>query len=362
MALYRKVGVDRAEGDPPPVIENLPLVSVIVACYGQRRMTEDLVRTLDANAGCRFELILVDNGCPEGTAAWARRTYGWIKVVEMGRNAGVPAAYNAGVTASRGGMIALWNNDMLCHPNGLRRLAEYAHLRGMAAQTGGLWNERGEYAGCTGETHWSDFAEGYTLTFKREVWDAAGEWDETFFPSYGDDVDWVLRARLKGYDYVLVPECVTHFGQATSGSMNLKVEVRAHQGIIRERYLRYGLGQRILVVRWGAAGDLLMMTPAIRALRAKHPLSRLHVYCDPVAGLALHGNPYIDFQTDGALEVHRYSQVIGLVNAYEEPQRHGRWEHPARLFCEKAGVEYDGQPYDVRYDAGLKAFAAERLP
>jgi GT2 family glycosyltransferase len=360
MGVYRKVGHAR-EGDPPPSIPDLPLVSVIVACHGQRRFTEELVRTLDQNAGCKFELILVDNGCPEGTARWARNAHGWVKVVEMGRNAGVPAAYNAGVEVSTGGLIALWNNDMACQKGGLRRLAEYAHVRGMAAQTGGVFDVHGQHRGCTGETHFSDYAEGYCLTFKRAVWDAVGAWDETFFPSYSDDADWVLRARLAGYDYLLAPDCVTHIGQATSRTMDLRPQVQAHAAIIRERYLHRGLGRRLLVVRWGAAGDLLMLTPAIRALKKKWPLCRLHVYCDPGAGQVLHGNPHIDLQTDGALEPQRYTDVYGMVGAYEEPQRHGTFTHPVTAFCGKAGVEFDGEPYDLRYEAGLKGWAEERL-
>lgn len=341
----------------------LPLaapVSVVVACYGQLAYTQGLVESLKAHAGCEYELILVDNGCPEGTADWAEAE--GLRCVRMGRNAGVPAAYNAGVAASTGAYVALFNNDMTVYPDGLLRLAQASELRGLAAQTGGCWGLDGRYAGGTADRAFADYAEGYALVFPRAVWDKVGEWDESLFPSYGDDADFCLRARLAGYDFTLLPGCVEHFGQATSGSMELSAVIREHQQLIEARYLRYGLGQRVLVERWAAVGDLIMATPVLRALKAAQPLARLHVHCDAGAGSVLDHLPYVDARTDTTPAHSRYSRVIDLIGAYELPQRSGDWTHPALAYARKADVAFDGQPYDLHVPERLQRWAADLLP
>lgn len=343
-----------------PAPDPLPLVSVIVACLGQLHYTQGLVASLEKHAGCDYELILVDNGCPEGTAKWAKEC--GIRCLRFEKNQGVPIAYNAGVKLASGGLIALWNNDQVCHPGGLRRLAEAAYARGIAAEAGGVWDAAGGYVGGTVEHWWSDNAGGNALVFQREVWETTGEWDTVFAPSYCDDTDWCLRARLKGFDFRLVSGCVTHFGQKTSGSMDLRETVKRHQQIIRDRYLRLGLGQRMLVVRYAAAGDILMTTPVLRALKRDLPLSRLHVYCHPGAGSVLAGNPYVDRQCDGLVDPRRYTRIIDLTNAYEAGQRWQTWEHPVRAYCQRAGVEFDGEPYDLFLTPRLRDWAARLLP
>ncbi len=321
----------------------LPRVSVIVACYGQLSYTQGLVKSLQEHAGCPYDLVLVSNGCAE-TTQWAKRND--LQVIAFPENRGVPAAYNAGVKASSGEIIALFNNDMIVHPHGLQRLAAATYIRGMAAQTGNSWNQAGDYLGCTGDPRWMDVPEGYALAFQREVWTKTGEWDETFFPSYCDDADWALRARLAGYDAVLEPHCVEHFGQKTSAGMNLNPTIKRHQDLIRERYLNLGLGQRTLVIRWAASGDILMTTPILRALKREQPLGRLHVYTHPQAGKVLAGNRYVDARVEGGIDPKNYSRIVDLTGAYEVPQRTQTWEHPVKAYCARAGVEFDGQPYD----------------
>jgi ADP-heptose:LPS heptosyltransferase len=360
--LFCATGRDEEESylSEPPPSGPLPLVSVIVACYGQLAYTQDLTASLEQHAGTPYELILVDNGCPERTADWAEAR--GIRTVRMGRNAGVAAAYNAGVRVANGGIIALWNNDMVCHPGGLERLARWSLLKGMAAQTGGVWNAHGEYAGLSAAPCWSDYAEGYCLTFPRHVWDRVGPWSLKYWPSYGDDVDWELRARMLGFDFVLVPDCVTHFGQKTSGTMELTDRIKKHQGMIREKYLPLGLGQRLLVKRWAAVGDVMMATPAMRALKAEAPLARLHVCTHAGPAAVLKGLPYVDHVTSTTPDEQRYSRVVDLNDAYEDDQKRGAYRHPTRAYCQAASVEFDGRPYDLRLTDAEVEWAAEALP
>ena len=51
--------------------------------------------------------------------------------------------------------------------------------------------------------------------------------------------------------------------------------------------------KRILVVRIGALGDTMMVTPTLRALRQRHPLAEIDVLCSELAGALLEGNPHV---------------------------------------------------------------------
>lgn len=50
---------------------------------------------------------------------------------------------------------------------------------------------------------------------------------------------------------------------------------------------------RILVVRVGALGDTLMVTPTLRALRHQHPLAEIDVLCSESAAPLVEGNPHV---------------------------------------------------------------------
>ena len=51
---------------------------------------------------------------------------------------------------------------------------------------------------------------------------------------------------------------------------------------------------RILLIRLRAIGDVVLITPLIRALKKNHPNAELHVLTDALPGTLLSGNPYVD--------------------------------------------------------------------
>jgi len=52
--------------------------------------------------------------------------------------------------------------------------------------------------------------------------------------------------------------------------------------------------ERILLIRPDHAGDLLMATPAIRALRAAHPSAKIDLLASPWGAPAVENNPDLD--------------------------------------------------------------------
>jgi glycosyltransferase involved in cell wall biosynthesis len=102
-----------------------PAVSVVIATYNRAHL---LPQTLDSVLGQRFndyELIVVDDGSTDGTAAVAQ-SYGARLRYFRQQNRGPSAARNLGVSHARGRWISIQDSDDLCAPHHLETLYGYA--------------------------------------------------------------------------------------------------------------------------------------------------------------------------------------------------------------------------------------------
>jgi glycosyltransferase involved in cell wall biosynthesis len=99
--------------------KNQPLVSVVIPHW---RGTDILLRGLQAlheHSHHPLEIVLVDNGCDDGSIAVARQQFDDLKVVATGRNLGYAGGCNHGMRAAAGKYIVLFNNDAVPAPNWL---------------------------------------------------------------------------------------------------------------------------------------------------------------------------------------------------------------------------------------------------
>jgi glycosyltransferase involved in cell wall biosynthesis len=94
-----------------------PLVSVIVPAYNAGRFIDETIASALAQTYQRREIIVVDDGSTDDTADRVRR-YPSIAYLRQA-NAGVAAARNAGILASRGDYIALLDHDDVWLPEKL---------------------------------------------------------------------------------------------------------------------------------------------------------------------------------------------------------------------------------------------------
>jgi glycosyltransferase involved in cell wall biosynthesis len=96
-----------------------PLVSVIVAAYNAEATLAETLRSALAQSYRPVEVILVDDGSTDRTAEIAASFPEVILIRQA--NAGVAAARNAGIRASRGEWLAPLDADDLWHPAKLER-------------------------------------------------------------------------------------------------------------------------------------------------------------------------------------------------------------------------------------------------
>ena len=108
-------------------------ISVIVPIYKVERFLPACVESLLAQSFYGFELILVDDGSPDGCAAlcdaYAARD-GRVRVIHR-KNGGLSAARNSGIEAARGEFLAFVDADDIVAPDYLEQL--YHALRSTGA-------------------------------------------------------------------------------------------------------------------------------------------------------------------------------------------------------------------------------------
>jgi glycosyltransferase involved in cell wall biosynthesis len=93
------------------------LTSIIIPCWNQVEFTQQCFAALKQHTRRAWELIVIDNGSTDGTAAYlagARDLASMpVTIVTNTKNLGFPAAINQGLQLARGEYLVLLNNDVV---------------------------------------------------------------------------------------------------------------------------------------------------------------------------------------------------------------------------------------------------------
>lgn len=92
-----------------PLRADQPLVSVIIPCYKQAEYLAQAIESALSQTYDQVEVIVVDDGSPDGVAEVASR-YPAVKYVHQ-RNAGLAAARNTGLRESHGELVVFLDSD-----------------------------------------------------------------------------------------------------------------------------------------------------------------------------------------------------------------------------------------------------------
>jgi len=95
-------------------------------------------------------------------------------------------------------------------------------------------------------------AVGHCVYFRRAALDEVGRFDEAFSPGYGEEVDWSLRARRRGWRHVAALDSfVLHEGEGSfaSAPRSRRALIRRHEARIAARYPREFVGIRLFACR-----------------------------------------------------------------------------------------------------------------
>lgn len=223
----------RAEAFLTAVDEVLPTVSVVVLCYGNLALTRACLESLErCTTYDGWELVLVDNASPDGTADFLRQyaqDRPHVRLVLNDENLGFAEGNNVGVRASSGDVVVLLNNDTEVTEGWLLGLAR--HLRDdeglglVGPVTDNIGNEA-RVVLAEGQ-HWRSAARAYTsqrlrrllelptvaffcVAFRRSTWDAVGELDARFGTGFFEDDDYCRRVADAGLRVAVADDVFVH--------------------------------------------------------------------------------------------------------------------------------------------------------
>ena len=101
-----------------------PEISLVVPFYNVEEYLADCLDSLLSQTWTDFEVVLVDDGSPDGSRAIADRYAAQdarIRIISV-ENGGLGAARNTGVRSARGRYLAFVDSDDLLPPGALRAL------------------------------------------------------------------------------------------------------------------------------------------------------------------------------------------------------------------------------------------------
>ena len=105
-----------------------PYLSLVIPCYNEQESVPALLERVEASLlrlGKPFEVLIVDDGSTDGTAALlaeGMKRHPWLRVLRMAKNGGQSAAFEAGFEAARGQVIATIDADLQNDPEEIPRL------------------------------------------------------------------------------------------------------------------------------------------------------------------------------------------------------------------------------------------------
>ena len=175
-----------------------PLVSVVVPVYNGERFLAQALESIRDQDYHEFEIIVVDDGSTDGSAGIAR-SFNRVRYVYRS-NQGVASAWNAGIAASEGELIAflaqddLWTRDklstqvgyMLAHPE-----ARYTVARAQYFLEPGCTVPPGFRIEMLDGDHLARIVE--SMVAWKVVFDMVGGFDTSL--STTQDIDWFARAK-----------------------------------------------------------------------------------------------------------------------------------------------------------------------
>ena len=232
-----------------PLERELPRCAIVVLNLNGRHHLAPCFETLDAldYPRDRYEVVLVDNGSTDGSAAEMRRDHAWVTLIENPRNVGFSAGCNQGATAARDAEVLVFlNNDMRVEPSWLRELVAPLVRGECAATTSKMYSWDGKLMNSAGggmNFHGIGIQRGYlehpdarfdvfrktlfacggAMAMDAEVFWRLGGFDEEFF-AYYEDVDLGWRTWLAGESIWYVPTSVCYHHHSST-SRRLPVEM-----------------------------------------------------------------------------------------------------------------------------------------
>lgn len=215
---------------------NLVGISVVIPSFNGKKFIFRLLDSLKKSTYQKIEVIVVDNGSNDGTLAYGRRKYKWVKWIDAGlKNIGQTGCYNLGFAiANRKNHILYCDADVVVDKNMIKNLVEvlqsdkkigivtpmilYLSDKNFVNQAGAevnLISGRVTVGWGPKENFLKGFEvqnSGTVMLFSRKVVDKIGGVEDWFMCYF--DSDYCLRAKKEGFKTWYTPDAIAYHDQS----------------------------------------------------------------------------------------------------------------------------------------------------
>lgn len=247
----------------------MPRISILMPARNEERYLQAALNSLYRQTCTEWELVAVDDGSSDGTAAILAEAAGRDRRVRVIRSGGIGlvAALNAGLAACGGALLARMDGDDICHPRRLELQA--AHLdahpdTGLVACNFRHFPRTGLKNGMIDYEAWqnsladhaqvirdlfveSPFVHPSIMT-RRTIIEELGGYQDNSWP---EDYDLWLRMAAAGVRFARLPQTLLFWRDHPERATRTMVEYASHAfRACKCRYLLYGFlqGTRDVVI------------------------------------------------------------------------------------------------------------------
>ncbi len=236
-------------------------LSIIIPSFNTKALLERCLTSIFVSlrkSKISHEVIVVDNASTDGSCELLRKKYPQVQLVCNTENLGYGKANNQAIRKAKGECVLLLNSDIVVQNDAIKALYRLIKDRKKTFAGGKLFNEdgsaqascgpfytipvvalmlfaKGDYWGATrvspDTTTSVDWVSGACLMGKKKAFEDVGLFDEEIF-MYMEDIDFLYRAKKKGYEVFFCPDArFTHAGAASSGGSRTPV-VNIYRGLM----------------------------------------------------------------------------------------------------------------------------------
>ena len=215
--------------------KSYPKVSIVILNWNQKDLTMACLASLKKINYPNYKIIIVDNASEDNSVSAIKKIFPEITIIKNKKNLGVAGGRNVGIRyiQQKGSdYLLLLDNDTIVDRDFLSEMIKVGeNNKGSGILTGKIYFydqqnkiwcaggslnlykgnfaligydevDRGQYNNIKEVDH----APGCCLLIKNKVIEEIGLLDENFIQYFGEDTDWCLRAKKKGYKIIYVPK------------------------------------------------------------------------------------------------------------------------------------------------------------
>ena len=236
-------------------------VSIIVPSFNTRALLARCLTSVFTSlkeSDASYDVIVVDNASTDGSADLVRKKFPQVHVVCNRENVGYGRANNQAINIAKGKYILLLNSDIVVQNDAIEALYRFIKDKKKVFAGGKLFNvdgsaqpscgpfftipfvalmlfAKGDLWGATrGSPNTAklvDWVSGACLMGEKRAFEDVGLFDEGIF-MYMEDIDFLYRARKKGYGVLFCSDArFTHAGAGSSGQRRTPV-VNIYRGLM----------------------------------------------------------------------------------------------------------------------------------